>query len=68
MPELRFKRAAIPGRAQKITLAFARPGIYPAQCAEFCGLRHAEMIFTVDAVTARRFAASAAGGGAGPIS
>jgi cytochrome c oxidase subunit 2 len=68
VPALRFKRAAIPGRAQNITLAFARPGVYPAQCAEFCGLRHAEMTFTVHAVTGRRFMAWAAGGGRGPIS
>jgi cytochrome c oxidase subunit 2 len=27
VPALRFKRAAIPGRAQNITLAFARPGV-----------------------------------------
>jgi cytochrome c oxidase subunit 2 len=67
VPALRFKRAVIPGRTQNITLAFGRPGTYPAQCAEFCGLRHAEMTFSVRAVTPRQFTAWAASGGAGPL-
>lgn len=32
------------------------PGIYRGQCAEFCGTRHADMTFTVDARTAADFA------------
>ena len=29
-------------------------GVFPGQCAEFCGLRHADMMFTVDAIIPRR--------------
>jgi cytochrome c oxidase subunit 2 len=68
IPALRFKRAAFPEHTQNVTLAFANAGVYQAQCAEFCGLRHAEMIFTVHAVSPRAFTAWAAGGGAAPVS
>lgn len=63
VPALRFKRSAFPGTTEDVTLAVARPGTYSGQCAEFCGLRHAEMTFTVDALTPARFAAWAAHGG-----
>jgi cytochrome c oxidase subunit 2 len=68
IPALRFKRAAFAGHVQNITLAFATPGLYQGQCAEFCGLRHPEMIFTVHVVTPGVFAAWASRGGTGPIS
>jgi cytochrome c oxidase subunit II len=56
IPALRYKHDAIPGSTQIATLVFRR-GAFPGQCAEFCGLRHADMIFTADAVTPSRFAA-----------
>lgn len=67
IPDVRFKRQAIPGQAQDITLAFGSAGVYQGQCAEFCGLRHPEMIFRVHAVSPRAFAAWAARGGVGAL-
>ncbi|HWF51353.1 MAG TPA: cytochrome c oxidase subunit II [Solirubrobacteraceae bacterium] len=68
IPALRFKRQTFPDYTQDVTLAVGSAGLYQGQCAEFCGLRHAEMIFTVRAVSPRQFTAWAAGGGVGPIS
>lgn len=56
IPALRFKRALIPGATEKVTLTFTQPGTFPGQCAEFCGLRHPEMVFTVRALPPRQFA------------
>jgi cytochrome c oxidase subunit 2 len=67
VPALRFKRAAFPDRTEDVTLSFGRPGVFPGQCAEFCGLRHAEMIFSVRAVRPATFAAWAAHRGVGAI-
>jgi cytochrome c oxidase subunit 2 len=63
IPELRYKHDLIPGSVQTVTLTFGRPGVFAGQCAEFCGLRHADMLFTVDAVSPAAFRAWAASGG-----
>lgn len=55
VPEVRYKHDLIPGSTQIVTLTFSRAGTFSGQCAEFCGLRHAEMIFNVDAVSPARF-------------
>jgi cytochrome c oxidase subunit II len=55
IPALRYKHDAIPGSTQIATLVFRR-GVFPGQCAEFCGLRHADMIFTAQAVSPAAFA------------
>lgn len=60
VPELRYKHDLIPGYPQEITVTFGRAGSYPGQCAEFCGLYHARMTFTVRAVSPASFAAWAA--------
>lgn len=65
IPQLDFKRDAFPGTVQDVTLSFANPGVFPAQCAEFCGVRHAEMTFTVRAVSPAQFRAWSRHGGAG---
>jgi cytochrome c oxidase subunit II len=65
VPELRYKHDLIPGSTQVATLTFTNAGRFPAACAEFCGLRHSDMVFTVDAVSASRFNAWAAAGGKG---
>jgi cytochrome c oxidase subunit 2 len=57
VPELEFKRDLIPGATESVTLTFSRAGTFPGQCAEFCGLRHPDMIVTVRALTAAGFAA-----------
>ncbi|MCW3019411.1 MAG: cytochrome c oxidase, subunit [Solirubrobacterales bacterium] len=57
VPELRYKHDLIPGYPQEITLTFPQRGSFPGECAEFCGLYHARMIFTVDAVSPSEFEA-----------
>ncbi len=65
IPALRYKHDAIPGSVQVTTLTFSK-GVFPGQCAEFCGLRHADMIFTAYAVTPAAFATWARSKGRGP--
>ncbi len=59
IPQLRFKRDAFPERLTSFTLGFTEPGDYPKGgfCAEFCGLRHAAMLFRVSAMEPERFRA-----------
>jgi cytochrome c oxidase subunit 2 len=66
IPRLRYKHDAIPGSTQVIMLDFSRAGVFAGQCAEFCGLRHADMVFSVHAVSPARFAAWAGSRGNGP--
>jgi cytochrome c oxidase subunit II len=65
VPELRFKRDLIPGEPEQVTLTFTQLGRFAGQCAEFCGLRHAEMIFQVRVLTPNAFARWAAAGRGG---
>ncbi len=43
IPALNGKRDAVPGRVSSITLQADKAGEYWGQCAEFCGLSHANM-------------------------
>jgi len=43
VPELAGKVDAVPGRDNVVTLQGNQPGTYLGQCAEFCGLSHANM-------------------------
>jgi cytochrome c oxidase subunit 2 len=54
VPALRFKRDAFPEKATTFDLVFDRPR-FMGQCAEFCGLHHADMRFSVEAMPAREF-------------
>jgi cytochrome c oxidase subunit 2 len=65
IPALRYKHDAIPGSVQIATLTFS-PGVFPGQCAEFCGLRHSGMVFTAHAVSPSAFAGWARSRGRGP--
>lgn len=56
VPRLGGKLDAIPGRINVLRLEADKPGVYRGQCAEFCGLHHAHMKFTVEAHTADDFA------------
>ncbi len=47
VPALGGKRDVIPGQINQITLVPQVPGEYYGQCAEFCGLSHANMRFRV---------------------
>jgi cytochrome c oxidase subunit II len=42
-PPLGGKRDTIPGQTNRLLLTPDRPGEYPGQCAEFCGISHANM-------------------------
>jgi cytochrome c oxidase subunit 2 len=57
IPALRYKRDLIPGATESVTLMFPTAGAFAGQCAEFCGLRHADMVFTVHAVSPAQFEA-----------
>lgn len=50
VPQFFFKRDVVPGRVNEFDVLVERPGTYGGQCAEFCGLAHADMYFTVRAV------------------
>ena len=52
VPDFLFKRDVVPGRTNEFSLTSDRLGTYQGQCAEFCGLLHARMTFTVRTVTA----------------
>ena len=45
----------MPGHDQRITIEADKPGTYLGQCAEYCGLSHANMRFRVIAKTADDF-------------
>jgi cytochrome c oxidase subunit 2 len=47
VPQLSGKVDMIPGRMNHLVLRAERPGIYRAQCAEFCGAQHAWMALYV---------------------
>ncbi len=43
IPRLNGKRDMVPGRVHTLRMQANEPGIYAGQCAEFCGLSHANM-------------------------
>ncbi|HVX19499.1 MAG TPA: cytochrome c oxidase subunit II [Acidimicrobiales bacterium] len=47
VPALAQKVDMIPGRTNHLALEATHPGTYRGQCAEFCGVEHAQMIFQV---------------------
>ncbi len=47
VPQLAGKQDAVPGRTNQLVLQADEPGTYFGQCAEFCGLSHANMRFRV---------------------
>ena len=55
VPELAGKQDVVPGRDQATTIEADEPGTYLGQCAEYCGLSHANMRFRVIAVTPDEF-------------
>ena len=54
VPSLVAKFDAIPGRTTK-TAFRGQPGRYEGQCAEFCGIQHAEMFAEIEVVEAAEF-------------
>ena len=51
VPQFLFKKDAIPGRENQFAFTVDEPGRYGGQCAEFCGIYHSKMPFTVVAVS-----------------
>jgi len=45
VPQLGGKRDVVPGQINELTFVATVVGVYPGQCAEFCGLSHANMRF-----------------------
>jgi cytochrome c oxidase subunit II len=57
IPALGGKLDAIPGHPNETTWVATKLGTYPGQCAEFCGLLHAQMLAKVEVLPAARYAA-----------
>ncbi|MBC8089652.1 MAG: cytochrome c oxidase subunit II [Phycisphaerae bacterium] len=55
VPGLHGKMDLIPGRMNVMTLQADHAGIWRGQCAEFCGMQHTKMAFTVIAESAESF-------------
>jgi cytochrome c oxidase subunit 2 len=57
VPAFLFKRDAIPGRPTEFEFTVEEAGAYRGQCAEFCGIYHAQMTLTVRAVSSAEYEA-----------
>ena len=57
VPAFLFKRDAIPGHPTSFDFTVDAAGTYAGQCAEFCGVLHDTMTFTVRAVDGPAFEA-----------
>jgi len=51
VPELSGKRDVVPGHENTLTIEASRPGTFLGQCAEYCGLSHANMRLRVIAMS-----------------
>ena len=60
VPDFNFKRDAVPGRTTEFDLTPTTTGTFRGVCAEFCGLNHAFMTFSVRVVEPDAFEAWAA--------
>jgi cytochrome c oxidase subunit II len=57
IPQFLFKRDVNPGWVNTFEFTVERPGDYGGQCAEFCGIYHSVMPFTLRAVEAAEYRA-----------
>lgn len=55
VPQFLYKKDAIPGRTNQFDVTVEQVGTYAGQCAEFCGFGHADMHFSVSAMTRADF-------------
>jgi len=55
IPALNGKMDTVPGRVTGLTIQADKPGVYRAQCAEYCGEQHARMALHVVAMTPAEF-------------
>jgi cytochrome c oxidase subunit 2 len=56
-PNITGKRDLIPGYSSAFSFQIDQPGIYHGRCAEFCGLQHAHMEFSIIAEPQNQFTA-----------
>ncbi|MBV9573962.1 MAG: cytochrome c oxidase subunit II [Acidobacteriales bacterium] len=56
-PNITGKRDLLPGYSSAFWFEIEKPGIYHGQCAEFCGLQHAHMGFSIVAEPVDEFKA-----------
>ncbi len=54
-PRFAGKRDVFPGRETRLWFKADSAGLYPGQCAEFCGIQHARMAFHVRARSPEEF-------------
>jgi cytochrome c oxidase subunit 2 len=55
VPERRFKHDMFPGEDTTWDLTWPKAGFFQGECAEYCGLRHANMRFAVNALPPAQF-------------
>jgi len=55
VPQFLYKKDVVPGRVNEFDVTVRDVGTYFGQCAEFCGLAHADMQFSVQAMTRTDF-------------
>ena len=55
VPRALFKRQAIPGTTNDFEMNFQRVGLYHGQCAQYCGVNHADMLFRIKVVSQDQF-------------
>ncbi len=68
IPELNGKKDVVPGRVNHLTIEADKPGTYLGQCAEYCGLSHANMRMRVIAQTPEDYADWVRSVSGGPVS
>ncbi len=56
VPAFRIKRDAVPGMDNYLWFEATEPGTYDVFCAEYCGLGHADMITTIEALSEEDYA------------
>jgi cytochrome c oxidase subunit II len=50
-----FKRDVIPGRVNQFELTVTKAGVFKGKCAEYCGVDHDRMLFTVKAMPMAKY-------------
>ena len=55
VPRFLMKRDTIPGKTNRVDITIDEAGAYVGKCAEFCGLLHEQMEFTLEAVSGDEF-------------
>lgn len=55
VPEFLFKRDTVPGRETRVDVTISEEGSYSGACAEFCGLLHDRMTFSITSVAPAEF-------------